>query len=125
MDQNIGTWKVKIGIADNVHAYRAGLTDQQGRPWGTFMGLGYTPYLEIRLRDDTTLIATMSGTWEDAGVQSAALFLLASDPTLFPTSPSSSIDYDAIILMDNGSNPTRFGVGGSSVPIQFRIETWP
>jgi hypothetical protein len=119
-----GTWLVSLTQPDNANVLRASTLDDSGTPWGTLMGTAYLPNLEIRLRDADALLMTLPGVWEDAA-QSAALFAIAAEASLVPATAGGFIDYDAVVMMDNGLQPIRFGDGAHGDVIGFRLQRWP
>lgn len=131
MSKYVGTWvyNTAAAVADTVKTLRLDVRDASNVGWGTAVGLGWTPTLEVRLAGDdgtTAPVATITGAWED-GTQSAALFQIGAVTALVPTAPTVSIDYEALMVM---TSPTPGSVGVSAAddeaePFAFTVTRWP
>ena len=121
----VGTWYV----GDNVRVLRLDVRDDHGVAWGAAVGPGYTPTLQIRKPNDTTIFATLSGAWED-GTDTAVLFAIGGATVLYPaaTSPVSAnvfADYEAVLVLTNANAVTILGADGQANPFTFRIKAFP
>lgn len=121
----VGTWYP----GDNVRLLRIDVRDDSRVPWGTSVGLGYTPELEVRRPSDTTLVATLYGAWQDS-TDTAALFTIGAASVLAPsqTVPATHnlyADYEATLVLTNGGSVARFWADGNSTPFGFRMQAWP
>lgn len=121
----VGTWY----SGDNVHLLRFDVRDDGRVPWGTAVGTGYTPTLEVRHAGRATVVATLSGTWED-GTNTAVLFAPGLATTLFPaqTTPATVglySDYEATLVLTKGASVARLAADGNALPFGFRLQVWP
>ena len=114
----VGTWYA----GDNVHLLRLEVRDDSRVAWGTAVGLGYVPTLEVRKAGSTTLFTTLTGAWQDA-TNAAVLVAPGSVTILAPTSGYS--DYDFILVLTKGSSVARLAADGASQPFTFRVQVYP
>lgn len=120
-DNFIGTWVV----GDNVSQARLKVTDNDGTGWGTAVALGYDVSLEVRKAGQSTLLTTISGTWEDAN-EEAALFTIGDVSLLEPAAGLDSQEYEALLLLEKLSAVQRLGVGNDPTrPFRFKVRQWP
>lgn len=121
----VGTWYP----GDNVRLLRFDVRDDSRSPWGTAVGSGYTPTLEVRKAGTTAVFAILSGAWEDS-TDTAVLFSPGAETLLVPaqTSPATQglyQDYDAILVLTRGLAVARLGSDGVASPFRIRIQVWP
>ena len=126
MSKFVGTWvySAAASAGDTVKTLRLDVRDRSGVGWGTAVGLGWTPTLEVRLAGDDALVSTITGTWED-GTQSAALFQIGSVSALVPASGAGPLDYEALLIMTLGSDIAVSAADDESEKFAFRVERWP
>jgi hypothetical protein len=120
----VGTWVYDsaAGQGDTVKALRLDWRDRQDRPWGTAVGLGWTPTLQVRLRDDVNVYANVTGSWEDA-TESAMLFMLGTASALVPA--SGSTNYEALLVMTYAGGRSLLASDDESDTFDFQIRRWP
>jgi hypothetical protein len=96
----VGTWVYSSATTptDASRVLRLKIRDASGVGWGTSVGTGYSPYLEIKKAGVDTLFATISGTWSDS-TQSDALFALGAVSALRPTIEYQ--DYEGYLVLTN------------------------
>ncbi|HQR40959.1 MAG TPA: hypothetical protein PLF26_21430 [Blastocatellia bacterium] len=129
MPKNLGTFICGTN-PDTVHVCDVLVTDDNGVGWGTAVGLGYTPYLEVRVLGATTLTATLTGSWVDSA-QTIARFDINAATSLKPTptvpaTPDQYIDYEAVIVLDNGAGGLgRVAADNDGAKFQFRVQAYP
>ena len=126
MSKYLGTWLYNTN-GDNTKTAQLKVYDDAGVPWGTAVGAGYTPYLEVRKAGDTSLLVTITGSWSDTPNETA-LFTIGTNATLIAqfTAGVTSVDYEAILyLFDGGSNRARLGADGNAEPFTFTMTKWP
>lgn len=126
MSRYAGTWLAGTP-GDTVKVLRLDVRDQDGVIWGTSVGLGWTPTLELRLVDGTALATTLTGTWEDAS-DGAALFSIGASSSLVPAStgdPNVFADYDAILVLTKAGAVARVASDFNGEPFRVRVQAWP
>lgn len=121
--KNIGTWIVNTET-DNVVSWREAITDEAGTAWGTSVGTGWTPELEIRVAGTDALVATASISWEDSS-DGAVLIFPGSMTALFPASAGQAIDYEAVIKLSKAGIVVRKGPDGVGTVFAFRLLRFP
>jgi hypothetical protein len=117
----VGTWLYGES-GDDVKVLRLGVRDEHNVGWGTAVGLGFTPTLEVRKAYGATLYATLSGAWEDS-TQTAALFALGQAPCLVPA--TGFVEYYAILVLKKAGVRGNFASDSQRQPFRFRVERWP
>jgi hypothetical protein len=127
MSKYVGTWVYDSthSTGDTVKTLRLDVRDSSGVAFGTAVGLGWTPKLEIRKAGDTTLLLTLTGSWEDVLVCDAALFSIGAANTLVPAAGLAPIDYEALLVMDNAGQYSMNAADDNSEPFAFRVARWP
>ena len=141
MSKYVGTWvyDTTAGKGDTVKSLRLDIRDNSGVPFGTSVGLGWTPTLQVRLAGGTALVDTITGDWEDA-TNAAALFAIGDEvsagvhtfvapttslkPTLATDPP---IDYEAMLVMKDAGLTHRaiMGVDDQAEWLAFTVKRWP
>lgn len=121
----VGSWYA----GDNVRALRMDVRDDRGLSWGSVAGTGYTPTMEVRRPNDSTVYAILEGAWED-NTETAAVFFPGMCCYLVPTATNpvtanGFADYEGVLVLTRGSQVTRLGSDGQSSPFTFRIKAWP
>ena len=126
MAKYVGTWVYDstASTGDSVKLLRLDIRDSAGVGWGTAVGIGWTPTLEVRNAGDATLVATVTGAWEDA-TQAAALFSLGTVSALVPAASAAPIDYEGLLVMTNGAAVSMNAADDESEPFAFRVSRWP
>jgi len=126
MAKQVGTWlyDTTASAGESVKRLRLDVRNADGVGWGTAVGMGWTPTLEVRKVGDGALFATITGTWEDA-TESAALFAIGLEASLVPAVGADPIDYDAILVMTFGSNVSLNAADEGAEPFRFRVQRWP
>lgn len=126
MSKFVGTWVYNSAASsgESVKTLRLDVRDKSGVGWGTAVGLGWTPTLEVRLAGDDALVATITGTWED-GTETAALFQIGTVSALAPAAAAGPLDYEALMVMTLGANVSTAAADDESEPFAFRVERWP
>jgi hypothetical protein len=117
----VGTWLYGES-GDDVKVLRLGIRDEHNIGWGTAVGLGFTPTLEVRKVYGSALFATLSGEWEDS-TEVSALFVLGQAPCLVPT--TGFTDYYAILVLSKVGVRGNFAADAQRQPFRFRVERWP
>lgn len=123
MNAFVGTFVV----GDNVNTLRLEVTDSDGVPWGTAVSTGWTVELEVRKAGVSTLVSTLTGSWEDA-TEAAALFTVGTVAALAPAAGVESQDYEGILVLTKLTSEARLGVGNNTdgvTPFQFKVRSWP
>lgn len=128
MGKYVGTW-LSGSPGDAVKLLRLSVRDTAGVGWGTAVSLGWVPTLEVRKAGDTTLFATLTGTWEDAD-EDAALFAIGAASSLapvatVPATPNQYIDYESIIVMTKSGQVGRVASNDQAASFDFRVQAWP
>ena len=140
MSKYVGTWVYDTASSkgDTTKALRLDIRDDAGVPWGTAVGLGWSPTLRVRLFGGTAIVDTITGGWEDA-TNTAALFAIGDEvsvgvhsfvtitslkPTLVTDPP---IDYEAMLVMVSagGTHVGVVGVDGNAEWFAFTVRRWP
>lgn len=119
----VGTWYA----GDNVQTLRLDVRDNSRRPWGTAVGSGYIPTLEVRRPGTATVYAIVVCAWEDA-TNTAVLVTLGSQPLLYPSVSSAAdvfADYEATLVLTKGGSVARLGADDAGAPFKFRIQRYP
>jgi hypothetical protein len=142
MAQKLGTWvyDTKSSKGDTTKLSRLDIRDEQGRPWGTAVGLGWSPTLEVRRAGDAAIVATVAGAWEDA-TDAAALFSIGDETTITfeagtttlvpvvaaPPVPNSALRYEGQIVMIDAGGTHRGvpGADGQAEWFEFTVQRWP
>lgn len=115
MDPYLGTFAKD----DNTHVARIAPRTDAGAQWGTGMGTGWTAELLVYKAGTTTLLLTITGSWETAD-EFAALFSLGDQSALWPTGISA--DYDALLRLTKLTNVFVSGPNGDARnPYHFTI----
>lgn len=121
-----GTW-LSGTPGDTCKVLRLDVRDQDGVAWGTSVGTGWTPTLEVRQVDGTSIAATLTGSWEDSS-DAAALFTVGASSALVPAStgdPNVFADYDAILVLSKAGVVARIAADFNSEPFRIRVQAWP
>lgn len=114
-------------VGDTTNRPRLTVTDDTGVPWGTAVGTGWTPTLEVRKAGDDALVTTLTGTWTD-GTESACTFNVGGAAALAPAAGVASVEYDAILILTKLAQIAKFGAGDGRaglLPFQFKVFAWP
>ena len=86
MSEYVGTWIYDTAAAkgDYVQLMRLDARTEAGIGWGTHVGLGWAPTLQIRRPGDTTLVGIAGGSFEANATdpESAALFQIGNETTI-------------------------------------------
>ena len=114
----VGTWYA----GDNVHLLRLDVRDDSRVPWGTVVGKGYCPTLEVRRAGSSTVYALVCGTWQDS-TNAAVLVAPGAVPILAPS--TGFADYDFILLLSNGAKVARLAADGAAQPFSMRVQVYP
>lgn len=114
---------------DTTKILRLPVMDQDGTPWGEAVSTGWTPTLECRLPDDTTLAATLDAEWEDADEAAVLVTVgaesdLVPDPT-DPVTPNVFADYECILVLTKAGVTARIGADADCTPWRIRVQAWP
>lgn len=126
MSKYVGTWvyDTTASVGDSVKALRLDVRDASGVGWGTAVGLGWTPTLEVRVAGDDAIVATITGTWED-GTESAALFQIGTVAALVPAVGALPIQYEALMVMTFSPYVAVSAADDESEPFAFTVKRWP
>lgn len=122
---HVGTWfyNTNASLGDSVRQLRLAISDDNGVAWGTAVGLGWTPTLQVRAIGDPTLLLTITGSWEDAS-EAAATFAIGLATTLVPAAGVVA-QYEAQLVMTNPGFTSIVPTGIDAQPITFNVQRWP
>ncbi len=123
MSKYIGTW-LSGSVTDGVKAARMAVYGPAGGVWGTEMGTGWTPTLEVRLDGDDELLLTITGDWEDA-TEAKARFMIGEATSLAPVSPARYVDYEAIMVLERSGVQAPLTADDQAEVFKFRVQAWP
>ena len=116
-------YSTSLAAGETVKHLTIEVFDNDGVPWGTAVGTGWTPKLLIWEPGSTALVATISGSWTDTPNMTADFGSMAVSP-LVPGAGSKA--YDAMLVMVKigtglGFNPTD----DESTPFSFIVNRVP
>jgi hypothetical protein len=117
---HVGTWVQ--GDAGKV--LRLHVTDDTGIGWGTAVGTGYTPSLEVRKVGRDTLYATVTGAWSDA-TEVDADFGLGQTAAFYPPASQRQMDWEFYLILSKPGVTMRMGANALEEPFSFTIKRWP
>lgn len=118
----VGTWVYGTSASDNVRMLRFKVRDADGVGWGSSMGTGYTPYLEVRKVGATAIFATVTGSWADS-TEKDALFSLGTAAALAPVSGYQ--DYEFYLVIKKAGVLAYLGSDDDAGLFLFRAQRWP
>ena len=119
----VGTWVYSdVSGIDYVRVLRLVVRDKAGLGWGSAVGLGYTPTLEIKHAGGSTVLVTMTGVWEDS-TETACLFQLGELCLLVPE--RGYADYDFVLTMGRTGMSGKLMADDQAEPFRFRMQRYP
>jgi hypothetical protein len=127
MAKFVGTWNFDTtnNAPDSVKTLAFDVKDPlTGDVWGTAVSTGWTPTLHVRAPGGSTLLATVTGAWEDA-TEARALFTLGAASTLVPAVGAAPIDYEALLVLTKSGVSAMIAADGEAEPYAFRVKRWP
>lgn len=117
MDSYVGTF----AVGDNVNVARFAPRTDDGTPWGTGMGTGWTAELEVHRAGVDAVLVTLTGSWETAS-ELAALFTIGTVSQLAPVSPSVIENYEAFLKLTKLTSTYISGPAGDArIPFRFTV----
>jgi hypothetical protein len=114
----VGTWIT----GDNVRVLSLSVRDNNNVGWGTSVGKGYVPSLEIKAANDTILLTSVAGVWSDS-TETEALFSPGIITSLYPT--SGHADYDFLLYMTKPGYVAKIAADDNAEPFRFRLQRYP
>lgn len=127
MSQYVGTWVYNTAatLPESVKLLRLDVKTNTGAGWGTAVGLGWTPTLEVRAAGKrTALAATITGSWTD-GTEVAATFDIGAATALAPAAGGDDAFYEAQLVMTNAGVRSTVGADEDSETYLFIVKRWP
>ena len=123
MTKYVGTWTFGA-TEEDLRVLRLRVVNAAGEVWGTAMGTGWSPALQIRKVNQTALAETLAGSWTDA-TEEYAVFAIGQDATLAPSGDARSVDYEAVLVLTKSGASTYVYADADSSPFGFRTQVWP
>jgi len=123
----VGTWVYDTtnNAPDEVKTLAFNVKDPlTGDVWGTAVSTGWTPTLQVKRLGGTAIVATVTGSWEDA-TEARALFTLGAATVLVPAAGAAPIDYEALLVLTKAGVSAVIGADGNAEPYAFRVSRWP
>jgi hypothetical protein len=120
----VGTWLVGADGPDWIKVLRLRVRDDHNVGWGTSVGKGYLPFLQVQRTTRATLFATVSGTWEDS-TECVALFALGQAGCLAPPVGTPYYEYHAMLVMQKTGMYGYLAADDQRQRFRFRVERWP
>jgi hypothetical protein len=117
----VGTWTFGA-TGDWAKVLSLKVRDEHNVGWGSAVATGYTPYLEIRKADGTSLFATVSGVWADS-TEKDAYFAFGQASCLAPVSGSQ--DYAAYLVLKKPGASVYLSADDESSVFLIRAKRWP
>lgn len=122
MAKLIDTW-LTGDVQEGLKQILLNITDDTGKAWGVGVGLGYNPTIEVRKAGQSTLFATVNGTWIDAA-NSQARFAVGS--AFIPDTGVSSQTYEFLTVLISPQNVPAWGASDTNgTPWSFTVQRWP
>lgn len=124
MAKFVGTWVYDsaASLGDSVKTLRMAIEDDNGLPWGTAVSTGWTPTLQAKKVGETSVFATLTGSWEDS-TQGAALFAIGAETTLVPASGAQT--YESQLIMTYPGNIAVNAADDQAETYLFTVQRWP
>ena len=124
MSESIGTFLVSGSAVDTVSNLEILALTNEGLPWQSAVGTGYTVSVEIHKAGDDSVFATMAGDWENVGdvLNPNALFPIISSSSLIPSTIGDEVAYEAILVLTKTPIVVRKGADAAGTPFGFSVK---
>lgn len=109
-------------VLEGLKILRLTVTDDDGKPWGLSMGLGYVPRIEIRKAGTVTLFKSLTGAWADVD-ESQACFVIGTD--YIPATGATSQDYEFLLVLTRNGKSTFLAADSLGTSWAFTVQRWP
>lgn len=120
----VGAFLVSGSAVDTVSNLEIEALTNEGLPWQSDVGTGYTVSVEIHKAGDADVFATMSGDWEDIGdvLNPNTLFPIPSDSSLIPSTIGDEVEYECYLLLTKTPIVVRKGADSAGTPFGFTVK---